>query len=53
MATEKVHFTKEKETMLFTLYGKALQSRWEDPVLRDRWAETRSSGSTMTSGNSK
>jgi len=25
--------------MLVTLYGRALQSRWKDPVLRDEWAE--------------
>ena len=39
MTTEKVHFTKEKETMLITLYSRALESRTEDPVLRDPWAE--------------
>jgi O-methyltransferase involved in polyketide biosynthesis len=39
MQSEKVHFTKEKETLLFTLYGKALQSRSADPVLPDKWAE--------------
>jgi O-methyltransferase involved in polyketide biosynthesis len=35
MAIEKVHFTKEKETMLVTLYGRALDSQSNDPILRD------------------
>lgn len=39
MGIEKVHFTKEKETMLVTLYGKAVHSRSENPILRDKWAE--------------
>jgi methyltransferase (TIGR00027 family) len=39
MATEKIHFTKEKETMLMTLSGRAAQSQWKDPILRDPWAE--------------
>lgn len=39
MGTGKVEFTKEKETMLMTLYGRALQSQWEHPILRDPWAE--------------
>jgi O-methyltransferase involved in polyketide biosynthesis len=39
MQSEKVHFTKEKETLLFTLYGKALHSLAKNPVLRDEWAE--------------
>jgi O-methyltransferase involved in polyketide biosynthesis len=39
MQSEKVHFTKEKETLLLTLYGKALHSRSIDPVLQDEWAE--------------
>ena len=39
MPSEKVHFTKEKETMLITLYARALQSRSERPILRDTWAE--------------
>jgi len=39
MTTGKVRLTKEKETMLITLYGRALHSRSEDPVLRDPWAE--------------
>jgi O-methyltransferase involved in polyketide biosynthesis len=37
--TEKVHFTKEKETMLVTLYGRALDSQSKDPILRDMIAE--------------
>jgi len=39
MATEKVHFTKAKETMLITLYSRASESQKQDPVLRDPWAE--------------
>jgi O-methyltransferase involved in polyketide biosynthesis len=39
MQSEKVQFTKEKETLLFTLYGKALHSRSTNPVLHDKWAE--------------
>lgn len=39
MQSGKVHFTKEKETMLITLYARALHSRSENPVLRDPWAE--------------
>jgi O-methyltransferase involved in polyketide biosynthesis len=39
MQAEKVHFTKEKETMLITLYGRALQSQSNQPILRDTWAE--------------
>lgn len=35
MQTEKVHFTKEKETMLVTLYGRALETDSKDPILRD------------------
>lgn len=39
MATNKVHFAKEKETMLMTLYGRAVQNRWQPPILKDPWAE--------------
>src|SRR5512138_3899512 len=39
MKTDKIHFTKEKETMLMTLSGRAMQSQWENPILRDPWAE--------------
>src|SRR5215813_1284068 len=39
MTTEKIHFTKEKETMLMTLSGRAIQSQWPNPILRDPWAE--------------
>src|SRR5258708_13392847 len=39
MTPEKIHFTKEKETMLMTLSGRALQSQWKNPILRDPWAE--------------
>jgi O-methyltransferase involved in polyketide biosynthesis len=39
MATEKIQFSKEKETMLMTLSGRAIQSQWKNPILRDPWAE--------------
>ena len=39
MPTDKIQFTKEKETMLMTLSGRAIQSQWKNPVLRDPWAE--------------
>jgi O-methyltransferase involved in polyketide biosynthesis len=39
MQSEKVRFTKEKETMLITLHSRALHSCSENPVLRDPWAE--------------
>jgi O-methyltransferase involved in polyketide biosynthesis len=39
MTADKLHFTKEKETMLMTLSGRAIQSQWEHPILRDPWAE--------------
>jgi methyltransferase (TIGR00027 family) len=39
MPTDKIQFTKEKETMLMTLSGRAVQSAWNDPILRDPWAE--------------
>jgi methyltransferase (TIGR00027 family) len=39
MQTEKVRLTKEKETMLITLYSRAIESRSPDPVLVDTAAE--------------
>src|SRR5260221_12826132 len=36
---DKSQFTKEKETMLMTLCGRAIQSQWKNPILRDPWAE--------------
>jgi len=39
MTTDKINFTKEKETMLMTLSGRAIQSQWKNPILRDPWAE--------------
>jgi O-methyltransferase involved in polyketide biosynthesis len=39
MSTQKVHLTKEKETMLISLYTRALHSRSHNPLLRDPWAE--------------
>ncbi len=39
MTTDKIQFTKEKETMLITLSSRALQSQWKDPILHDPWAE--------------
>src|SRR5512147_1014263 len=39
MTTDRIQFTKEKETMLMTLSGRAIQSQWKNPILRDPWAE--------------
>jgi O-methyltransferase involved in polyketide biosynthesis len=39
MTIDKIQFTKEKETMLMTLSGRATQSQWKNPILRDPWAE--------------
>ena len=39
MTSDKIRFTKEKETMLMTLNGRAIQSQWKNPILRDPWAE--------------
>jgi O-methyltransferase involved in polyketide biosynthesis len=39
MTTDKIQFTKEKETMLMTLSGRAIQNQWANPILRDPWAE--------------
>jgi O-methyltransferase involved in polyketide biosynthesis len=39
MVGEKAHLSKEKETMLITVYGKALESRSPHSLLRDRFAE--------------
>ena len=39
MTTAKIQFAKEKETMLMTLSGRAIQSQWKNPILRDPWAE--------------
>ncbi len=39
MDTEKVHLTKEHETYLTTVYGKALDNRAENPILGDRFAD--------------
>lgn len=39
MSPEKVTFTKEKETMLVTLYGRALETDEKDPILRDPAAQ--------------
>ncbi len=38
MGTQKIHLTKEKETYLATLYGKALDANVEHPILGDRFA---------------
>ncbi|EKF84748.1 class I SAM-dependent methyltransferase [Methanobacterium formicicum] len=37
--TERVHLTEEKETLLITLYAKALDKRSEKPVLSDQKAD--------------
>jgi O-methyltransferase involved in polyketide biosynthesis len=39
MTTNKIQFTKEKETMLMTLSGRAIQHQWKNPILHDPWAE--------------
>jgi O-methyltransferase involved in polyketide biosynthesis len=39
MPTEKINLTKEKETLLATLYARALESRSQNPILRDEMAE--------------
>jgi O-methyltransferase involved in polyketide biosynthesis len=39
MDREKVFLTREKETLLIALYGKALESRRPDSVLGDRFAD--------------
>jgi O-methyltransferase involved in polyketide biosynthesis len=39
MQTEKIHLIKEKETLLATLYARALESRSQNPILRDEMAE--------------
>ena len=39
MDDAKVHLTKERETYLSTLYGKALDSRAEHPILGDTFAD--------------
>jgi O-methyltransferase involved in polyketide biosynthesis len=39
MDVEKVRLTKEHETYLSTLYGKALDSRAENPILGDTFAD--------------
>lgn len=39
METEKVQLTKENETYLVTLYGKALDSRTDNPILGDNFAD--------------
>jgi O-methyltransferase involved in polyketide biosynthesis len=39
VTVENVHLTKEKETYLATLYGKALDSRVENPILGDTFAD--------------
>ncbi len=40
MQTEMVNLAKEQETMLFTLYAKALESRSARGILKDPWAES-------------
>lgn len=39
METEKVRLTKEKETYLITLYGKAMDNCAEKPILGDKFAD--------------
>lgn len=35
MTIDKIQFTKEKETMLMMLNGRAIQSQWKNPILHD------------------
>jgi O-methyltransferase involved in polyketide biosynthesis len=39
MTADKIHLTKENETYLITLYGKALDSRTKNPILNDTFAD--------------
>ena len=39
MTIDKIQFTKEEETMLMMLSGRAIKSQRKDPILRDPWAE--------------
>ena len=39
MEPEKVHLTGEKQTLLITLYAKAMESRSPDSLLKDRFAD--------------
>jgi O-methyltransferase involved in polyketide biosynthesis len=39
MAGEKVHLTKEKEALLITVHGKALESRLPQSLPKDRFAD--------------
>ena len=39
MTKDNIRFSKEKETMLMSLSGRAIQSQWKNPILRDPWAE--------------
>ncbi len=39
MDTEKVRLTKEHESYLITVYGKALEAHAENPILGDRYAD--------------
>lgn len=40
MDTEKVHLTRNQETLLAPLYGRALESRSQNPILHDEMAES-------------
>jgi O-methyltransferase involved in polyketide biosynthesis len=39
MRTERIRLSQEKETMLGTLFGRALESRSANPILRDELAD--------------
>ena len=39
MEPEKVDLTGEKQTLLITLYAKAVESRSPDSLLKDRFAD--------------
>ena len=53
MAGEKVDLTGARETLLMTLYGKALESRLPNSLLQDRFADGRCARSTMISRGSR
>jgi O-methyltransferase involved in polyketide biosynthesis len=53
MAGQKIDLTGARETLLMTLYGKALESRLPNSLLQDRFATRRCARSTMISRGSR
>jgi len=53
VATQKVRLTKEKETMLISLYARALHSRSENPVLRGQSKQSIMWTMTLNRSNSQ